>query len=155
MAFTTYSGPLRVGTVKEGSGRNTGVVVLTQTFPFTKANTGAFSTGITLPAGSQIIAQYVDTSVVWNSGTSDALEIGTSTDPDAYGDVADLQATAGRLTVTMDADQAALCPNIGTADKTIYLKINSSGTAAATGTARYTVVYAQKTAAGVANPTSV
>ena len=30
MAFATHSGPVRVGTVKEGSGRNTGLVVLAQ-----------------------------------------------------------------------------------------------------------------------------
>ena len=32
MSFSTFSGPLRSGTVKEGAGRNTGLVVLSQSY---------------------------------------------------------------------------------------------------------------------------
>jgi hypothetical protein len=32
MSFSTFSGPLRSGTVKEGAGRNTGVVMLAQSW---------------------------------------------------------------------------------------------------------------------------
>jgi len=155
MGFSTFSGPVRVGPIKEGSTRNTGVVVLSQTDTFAYTDTGAFATNIILPAGSQILNMFVDASAAWNTGTSDALEIGTQADPDAYADVADLQGT-GRLALTMpDAGQATACANIGTSDVTVYLKITSSGTAASAGAAYFTVVYAQKDSAGNANPTSV
>jgi hypothetical protein len=32
MAFSTFSGPLRSGTIREGSARNTGLVVLSQSW---------------------------------------------------------------------------------------------------------------------------
>jgi hypothetical protein len=57
MAFATFSGPVRVGTVRENAGRNTGLVTLTQAF-----DTGVVATvgnsdnqlGI-LPQGAQIL----------------------------------------------------------------------------------------------------
>lgn len=153
MAFTSFTGPVRSGTVREGSGRNAGVAVLTQTTTFAYTDTGAFATTIILPAGSQIIQMFVDVTTAWNSVTSDALEIGTSGDPDAYGDVADLQ-TAGRSIATVDATQAAAIDNIGTSDVTIYLKITSAGGSLSAGAAVFTVTYAQKASDGSANPAS-
>lgn len=142
MANTTFSGPVRAGTVREGTGANIGGVVLTQTDTFTYTDTGAFATSIILPASSQIIDQMVDVTTVWNSGTSDALEIGTSADPDAYGDVANLQ-SGGRTLVDPDATQSAAIDDIGTSDVTVYLKITSAGTAVSQGEARVTITYRQ------------
>lgn len=142
MATTTFSGPIKAGTVREGASANTGGVVLTQTDTFTFSDTGAFATDIILPASSQIIDQMVDVTTVWDSGTSDALEIGTSADPDAYGDVADIQ-SAGRTLVDPDATQGAAIDDIGTSDVTVYLKITSGGSAVSQGAARLTVTYRQ------------
>jgi len=142
MATTTFSGPIKAGTVREGASANTGGVVLTQTDTFTFSDTGAFATDIILPASSQIIDQMVDVTTVWDSGTSDALEIGTSADPDAYGDVADIQ-SAGRTLVDPDATQGAAIDDIGTSDVTVYLKITSAGSAVSQGAARLTVTYRQ------------
>ncbi len=142
MANTTFSGPVRAGTVREGTGANIGGVVLTQTDTFTYTDTGAFATSIILPASSQIIDQMVDVTTLWDSGTSDALEIGTSADPDAYGNVASLQ-SGGRTAVDPNTPQSSAIADIGTSDVTVYLKITSAGSAASQGAARVTITYRQ------------
>lgn len=142
MGSTTFSGPVKAGTVREGAGQNTGKVVLSQTATFTFADTGSFATSIILPAGAQIVQFHVDVDTAWDSVTSDALEIGTSGDADAYGDVADLQ-TAGRTTASVDATQAAAIDDIGTSDVTVYLTITSVGGSLSQGSARITALYVQ------------
>lgn len=140
MGRTHFSGPITSGTQREGASANFGHTVLKQTDTFGFADTGAFATEIVLPAGSQILDMFVDLTAAWNA-TADALEIGTASNADAYGDVADLQ-TTGRVTVTIDADQAGAIDDIGTADKTVYLKITSTGSPSA-GAGIITVLYAQ------------
>ena len=142
MGSTTFSGPVQAGTVKDGASANLGKVVLSQTDTFTFADTGTFATEIILPANSQIVEMYVDAATAWDSVTSDALEIGDGTDADEYGDVADIQAT-GRLTVTIDAAQAAVIDDIGTSDVTINLTITSVGGSLTAGAAQLTVNYVQ------------
>jgi hypothetical protein len=143
MASTTFSGPIRAGTIREGASENLGNVVLSQTDTFTFAiGETQTSTGIVLPASSQIVAIHVDVDTVWNSSVSDALEIGDGTDQDAYGDVADIQA-GGRTTASVDATQAAAIDNIGTSDVTVSVTVVSSGTAENQGSARITVLYVQ------------
>ncbi|MHC4537300.1 MAG: hypothetical protein ACYS6K_25455 [Planctomycetota bacterium] len=142
MATTTFSGPVQAGTVKDNASANVGGVVLTQTATFAYTDTGAFATTIILPAGAQIIDQIVDITTAWNSVTSDALEIGTLADPDAFGDVADLQ-TAGRTVVDPDATQCGDIDDIGTSDVTVYLKITSAGGSLSAGAARVTITYRQ------------
>jgi|DEB0MinimDraft_3_1074331.scaffolds.fasta_scaffold83478_2 hypothetical protein len=142
MATTTFSGPVQAGTVKDGASANVGGAVLTQTDTFSYTDTGAFATTIILPANAQIIDQLVDVTTAWNSVTSDALEIGTSADPDAFGDVANLQAS-GRAVVDPDATQCAAIDDIGTSDVTVYLKINSAGGSLSAGAARLTITYRQ------------
>lgn len=146
MGKTTFSGPVEAGTVREGSSKNVGGAVLSQTDTFAYTDTGAFATSIILPAGAQIIDQIVDITTAWNSVTSDALEIGTLADPDAYGDIADLK-TAGRSVADPDATQGAAIDDIGDTDVTVYLKINSVGGSLSAGAARITITYRQFTTA--------
>lgn len=142
MAQSHVSGPRVQGPIREGTGQNTGGVVLTQTATFAFGDTGTTATSIILPAGSQIIDQIVDVTTVWNSVTSDALEIGDGTDPDIYGDVADLQ-VLGRVVVDPDGTQGAAIDDIGTADVTINIAITSAGGSLSTGAARLTITYRQ------------
>lgn len=144
MGKTTFSGPVRAGTIRDGSSANIGGVVLSQTATFDFEDTGSFASGIILPAGAQIIDQIVDVTTAFDSGTSDALEIGTEADPDAYGDVADLQA-AGRTVVDPDATQCAAIDDIGDADVPVYLTVSSAGASITAGEARITITYRQFT----------
>ncbi|MHC5112435.1 MAG: hypothetical protein ACYTHJ_21460 [Planctomycetota bacterium] len=142
MANTTFSGPIRAGTIRHNAAANIGSVVLTQTDTFTFADTGTTATGIILPANSQIIDMHVDMFTAFDSATSDAMEIGDGTDADAYGDVTNLQQT-GRLITTLDGDQIAAIDAIGTSDVTINITINSAGGGLSAGSGRLTVLYRQ------------
>ena len=81
MSFNTFSGPLRVGTVKEGSGRNTGLVVLAQSYDsgdLTGTAVGNVDTAaFILPAGSQIIDITHDQVVAAGTGTT-TVSVGTA-----------------------------------------------------------------------------
>ena len=53
MATTTFSGPIKAGTVREGASANVGFVKMAQTATWTQSTTAA-DTGIIIPANSQI-----------------------------------------------------------------------------------------------------
>lgn len=142
MAQSHASGPRVYGPIREGTGQNTGGVVLTQTATFAFGDTGSTATSIILPANSQIIDQIVDVTTAWDSVTSDALEIGDGTDVDAYGDVADLQ-VLGRVVVDPDGPQGTAIADIGTADITVTITITSAGGSLTVGAARLTITYRQ------------
>jgi hypothetical protein len=146
MGKSTWSGPIQAGTKKDGADANVGGVVLSQTATIAYTDTGSVETGIYLPAGAQIIDQIVDITEAWDSGTSDAAEIGLTGDVDAYGDVADLQ-TAGRVVVDPDATQCAAIDDIGDSDVQVLFTISSVGTAATQGALRLTITYRQFTVA--------
>jgi hypothetical protein len=73
MGFTTFSGPLRAGPVREGSGENTGLVVLTRSFDtgdLTGTPVGNVDLKVAnLPAGAQILDIIVDQVVAATGGT--------------------------------------------------------------------------------------
>ena len=84
MSFSTFSGPLRSGTVKDGTvaaGRNTGVVVLSQSY-----DTGVVTAGVgnvdvqfgNLPQGSQIIDIVVDQVVVPGGTSTSTISVGNA-----------------------------------------------------------------------------
>lgn len=146
MGKTKYTGGMGLGGVKQTSNTATrvfGDVVQMQSKAFTYTDTGSFTTSIMLPANSQIIEISAVMSAAFDSGTSDAMEIGTSADADAYGDIADLQAT-GKLTAAFDATQAALVDNIGSSNVEVYATINSAGGGLSAGAGNLMVVYAIK-----------
>ena len=81
MAFTTFSGPVRSGTVKDGAGRNTGLAILAQSYDsgdITGATTGNYDvTAFILPQGSQIVDIVVDQVVAAGTGTT-TISVGTA-----------------------------------------------------------------------------
>lgn len=137
MGTTTFSGPVKAGTIREGSSANVGFVEMAQTAAWTQSATGD-STGIIIPAGSQIteITLYVTvipTAVNLSGGTSaTATELFTGL---AQGSAANVIKQASAATIT-DADAWA---DVGTSDVTIFLK-SASGT---TGRGYVTVKYIQ------------
>lgn len=142
--MTLVGDALQSGRPGDGTSSDRGTVgtaLLRQTATFDFEDTGSFDSGIQLPANAQITDILVDVLTAWDSATSDALEIGTEADPDAYGDIADLQA-AGRAVVDFDATQGAAIADIGNADVPVFLTINSAGGSLTQGSARITVVYA-------------
>jgi hypothetical protein len=123
MATTTFSGPIKAGTISNTTGttvgddvKNTGQVLMSQTFSFDyTVEATATDTNVVLPANSQIVSVDVNVETAFNDSGSDILEIGSSADTDLYvNDVQTLQ-LVGKIAM----GTAALCANwkdIGTSD---------------------------------------
>ena len=69
MGTTTFSGPVKAGTIREGASANVGTLVCAQSAAITEAASEA-STGIIIPANSQIINFYVLIQTAWDGGTN-------------------------------------------------------------------------------------
>lgn len=157
MSFTTYSGPVRAGTVRDGtvaSGRNTGLVVLSQSYDtgdLTGAIVGNVDTQFgNLPKGSQIVDIVVDQVVASATGTT-TVSIGSATGGAQL--MAAIATTAGgRFRGTATAATQLAWTTSTTTDTTLFLR-NATGTATLTaGRFIVTVLYAQRTDAGLQNP---
>lgn len=156
MSFTTFSGPLRAGTVKEGSGRNTGLVVLAQSYDsgdLTGTAVGNVDTAaFVLPAGSQIVDITHDQVVAAATGTT-TVSVGTASGG-AQLSAAVATTAGGRFRGTATAATQLAWQTSTSADTTVYIR-----TAVGTGTltaGRFitTISYMQRTSAGAQNPTS-
>ena len=151
MAFTTFSGPVRAGTVPNTTGttvgylNNTGVVVLSQTANLALTT----SAPIVLPAGSQILNIFIDVTTTFT--TSATLAVGDGTTVDKYVTAITTPA-AGRQAITFSAAQLTAISNIGTSD--VAITITMAGTTAVAGAGFITIGYAQKTSTGTEVPAS-
>lgn len=141
MGRSTFSGPIRAGTVWDNSTANVGNAVLSQTQTITQNGTADVSATFYLPANARICEFYIDTTVAWNSGTSDAITVGTAAAGTQYVSSGSVAAT-GRLAITHTAAQLLAMSNIST-NTTLVATVTTTGTAATTGTTVVTVVYVQ------------
>ena len=162
MSFTTFSGPLRSGTVRQGASINTGGPVLARsaTILATTAKTsGAVAQAIcTLPAGSKILEVLVEKTVViaGNSVSAVAMTVGDGTTADKYVTSVAIGLTAIRTPqATIVAGYVpAEMNNIGTADKTLYGTFTATTGDPTSGTIVVTVLYQQRAADGSQDPAS-
>lgn len=142
MATTTFSGPIKAGTIKDTTGstvgtnvKNVGFVKMSQTASWTQSTTAA-DTGIVIPANSQIteIIIYITTATAAaniSMGTSStstelftALAAGTSANVIHHG-------SDGTIT---DADTWV---DIGSADLPIYIDFSAGSSGAGYVTVEY------------------
>ena len=149
MAQTTFSGPIKAGTISNTTGtvvgtnvKNTGQVLMSQSFSFTFATEGAATdTNVVIPANSQIVSVDVNVETAFNDTGSDILEIGSSADTDLY--VNDVSIAAiGKIAM----GTAALCANwkdIGTSDVRVGYIYNGANNDADAGAATVTISYLQ------------
>lgn len=156
MGFSTFSGPIRSGTVRYGDGRNTGLVVLAQSYD-TGDMTGLEvgnddSVAFIIPAGSQIVDITVDQTVAATAGTT-TISVGTASGGAQL--MAGVATTAGgRFRGTATAATQLAWQTSTTADTTVYVRI-AVGTATLTaGQAIVTVSYVQRASNGAQNPTA-
>lgn len=156
MSFTTFSGPLRAGTVKEGSGRNTGLVVLTQSYDFGDMTGDVVGNedvaAFILPAGSQIVDITHDQVVAAATGTT-TMSVGTASGGAQL--MAGVLTTAGgRFRGALNAATQLAWQTSTSADTTVYIR-SATGTATLTaGRVITTISYVQRTSSGAQNPTS-
>jgi hypothetical protein len=148
MGTTTFSGPIKAGTIKETTGttlgsniKNTGQVVMAQTFSadLSGGALAAVVTNVVIPANSQIIDCVIDIITAANSSTN--LSVG-----DTVGGAATILNTfpsgtdAGRKYPTTQAGGALSWQDTGTAD--IRLTVTASAATNA-GLVRFTILYQQ------------
>jgi len=152
MGTTTFSGPIRAGTIKSTTGttlgtdvNNVGEVVLSQQESITQAtnggSAGVYTTSIVIPANSTITSIQLYVTVVW-SGAATTLGIGTTASATALtaaaavagGTLGIIAATAGA-----DATRVGTWINVGTTDVKVMITSTNTGT----GTGHLVVNYIQ------------
>lgn len=155
--FSTFSGPVRSGTVREGAGRNTGLVTLSQSFDTgtVTANSGVNvdnQLGI-LPQGAQILNILIDQVVVPNGSSTATISVGTTTGGAEL--VPAIATTAGgRFTGVLTATTQLAWQTSTTADTPVFVRYAVGVANATAGRAIITVVYAQRAPNGTRNPVS-
>lgn len=155
MSMATFSGPVRSGTVRYGAGRNTGLMVLTQSYD--SGNLGGTTTGnydvaaFVLPQGAQIINIVIDQVVAATTGTT-TISVGT-TSGGAELSAAVATTAGGRFTGTTTAATQLAWQTSTTADTTVYVRnVVGTGTLGA-GRFIVTVNYVQRNPDGSTAPT--
>jgi hypothetical protein len=155
MGFSTFSGPIRSGTVREGAGENTGLVMLAQSY-----DTGVVTAGVgnvdaplgILPAGSQIVNILVDQVVVPGGSSTSTVSVGsTSGGNDLMAAV--ITTAGGRFTGTATAATQLAWQTSTSADTNVFVRY-AVGVAAGVGRAIVTVVYVQRASNGAQQPVS-
>lgn len=155
MSFSSFSGPIRVGTVKDGSARNMGLITLAQSYDsgdLTGVVVGNVDvTAFRLPQGSQIVDIVVDQVVAAGTGTT-TISVGTASGGAQL--MAAVATTAGgRFRGTATAATQLAWQTSTTADTTVFIR-NVVGTGTLTaGRFIVTVLYVQRAPNGAQNPT--
>ena len=138
MGTTTFSGPVKAGTVREGASANTGSVLMAQSAVIDIIGaTNTTAVGI-IPANSQIVDVILNVTTANDDGSTAPVKIGHAGDDDEY-----LAATNVKAVATTRGTIGADGTDIGTSDQTvnaIYTAANADGT---TGAATVTVLYMQ------------
>jgi len=147
MANTTFSGPIRAGTIRETTGTtlgtdvtNVGQVVMGQSFRFTQAGLAtSANTPIVVPANSQIveITVYVDAAF---TGAVSTFGVGTSALATAFTAAnAVAGGTIGIVSVTpgTDGTRTDAFVDVGTTDVRLTVTPGNTGTGTGTITVRY------------------
>jgi len=142
MGTTTFSGPVKAGTIREGASANAGFALMAQSAKITFAADGTTTVVARIPANSQIFQITVDVTTAFDAGSANTLDIGDGTTADKYADALALGSLA-RVLATSDVSQISNLIDIGTSDVAITTTYNQSGSAASAGAATVTVLYLQ------------
>ena len=149
MATTTFSGPIKAGTISNTTGttlgddvRNTGQVVMTQSIMIdaaVAAGTTTYNVGV-LPKNSQLLTVILRCAVVSDSGTSATVSVGKTSSAAFFignTNVKALGETTALATGSLDsADRVS-------ADTQITATLIAAGSTATTGQVTVTFTYAQ------------
>ena len=143
MASTTFSGPIKAGTISNTTGttlgdnvKNTGQVVMCQSQAVTQADG---TTNIVIPANSQIVGAELSVTAIW-SGAASTTGLGFDGDATALtaaGAVAG--GTLGIISITAGADATRVgnYADVGTSDVRMLLTNTNTGTGTGFLTIRY------------------
>ena len=148
MGTTTFSGPIKAGTIKETTGttigenvQNTGFVQMVQSKSVALTGATANTQVGVIPANSQIINVYLDVIVAANDSNAATVSVGTDANATAY--IASSNAKATGRTTAVNAAIVASFSDVGTSDSNVvarFVATDGNGTA---GEAIVTVEYIQ------------
>ena len=152
MANTTFSGPIKAGSISNTTGTtvgsnmaNVGYVLMSQTEAVDQTAVTS-TTNIIIPANSQLVSAALSVSVVWNGaattaglGYVGAATAFTAATGIAGGTLGIIDITAGAVKVRVDA-----WADVGTTDRRLLLTHGNTGT----GVGWLTVTYIQNVNVG-------
>ena len=149
MGTTTFSGPVKAGTINNTTGTtvgtnvaNTGFVLMAQSANVVFEANGTTTDIATLPANSQIFQITVDVTTAFDAASTNTLDLGDGSTADEYADALALGSLA-RVLATSDVSQIGNLIDIGTSDVTVTATYNQTGTVATAGACTVTVLYLQ------------
>ena len=147
MATTTFSGPIKAGTIRNTTGTTVGTDVANSGFVSMAqaaviAATGAdgqTTTVATIPANSKIIAVVLNVTTANDDGTASTVSVGTSADADAFLSATSVQAAG----VTFSDVMTSVSTDVGTTDIQVISTFASTDEDGTAGVADVTVMYIQ------------
>lgn len=119
MSSSTFSGPIKAGTLRDAPGANVGTAVLVQTGTLARDATLVQSLTFTLPANAQILDLYADPTVLYDSATSATLSIGTAAAGTQYAGSLDVK-TGARKRMTLTVAEALAMKDITTNTSVVF-----------------------------------
>ena len=138
MGTTTFSGPVKAGTLKDGASANTGFVLMAQSAVIDIIGaTNTTAVGI-IPANSQIVDVILNVTTANDDGSTATVKIGHAGDDDEY-----LAATNVKAVATTRGTIGADGTDIGTSDQTVNAVFTAGTGNGAAGAATVTVLYIQ------------
>jgi hypothetical protein len=138
MATTTFSGPVKAGSIREGASANTGFVLMAQSAVIDIIGATATTTVGIIPANSQIVDVLLNVTTVNNDGGTATVQVGNSGDTDEY-----LPATNVKALATTRGTIGTEGTDIGTSDQTVTATFTAANGDGTTGAATVTVLYIQ------------
>ena len=147
MGTTTFSGPIKAGTIKETTGTtlgtdvtNTGFVQMVQSKSVALTGATANTTVAVIPANSQIIDVKLDVVAAADDTNAATVSVGTDANGTAY------IASSNAKAVARTTPVAAAIPNlddVGTSDSNVVAVFTATDGDGTTGEAIVTVQYVQ------------
>ena len=153
MGTTTFSGPVKAGTIKDTTGttlgsdvKNIGFVVMAQSAIVDIIGASHLNQVIaTIPANSQITDVVLNVTTVNNDSGAATVSVGTIADANAFIDAANVKAL-GTTYGTLDTEAT----DIGTTDIQVVADFTGASGDATTGDATVTVKYLQNNSIALA-----
>ena len=146
MGKTTFSGPIKAGTINDTTGTtvgtdvtNVGFVTLTQSKVVDITGASHLNQRVAVvPANSQIVDVILNVTTAGNDGGAATIDVGTAADADAFLDGINTKAV-GTTHGTLDTEAT----NVGTTDLEVLADFTGANGDGTTGVATVTVLYVQ------------
>jgi hypothetical protein len=147
MGTTTFSGPIKAGTINETTGstlgsnvKNTGHVTMVQGKDVNITGASANTNIAVIPANSQVLFVHVDVTTVSNDSNAATFSVGTTSNATAFTAAANCKAL-GRT--SQSAAALGLMSNVGSSDIKVVGVFTGTDGDGNTGAITTSVTYAQ------------